>query len=698
LEDVSPPAPALDLDDPQLFLNRELSLLGFNRRVLEQARNVSLPLLERLRFLTICSTNLDEFFEIRVARLKQQVTFGVGHAAPDGLSAADTLAQVSRLAHELVDEQYRILNDELLPALEEQGIRLLKRGEWTRAVQTWLKRYFESQVLPVLSPLGLDPAHPFPKILNKSLNFIVSLEGDDAFGRDAGIAIVHIARSLPRLIRVPADVAESPHHFVLLSSIVHTHIDPLFPGMRVTGCHQFRTTRNGDLSVDEEDVDDLLQAVQGELMNRRYGAEVRLEVADNCSTRMSSFLLRQFQLSHQDLYQVNGPVNLNRLSALYELVDRPDLKYPAFQQAMPISPDLDMFAQLSRADVLLHHPFQSFRPVVAFLRQAAKDPDVIAIRQTLYRTGSNSPIAEALIEAARSGKEVTVLIELRARFDEAANITYAQLLQEAGATVVYGIVGYKIHCKLLQVVRREGDRLRRYTHIGTGNYHPGTARAYTDFSYMTSRQRIGEDVQWLFNLLTGLGEPVKMNKLLYSPFTLHPQLLQLVENEIEEARAGRPAAIKARMNALTEPTLIRALYRASQAGVQVDLIVRGICRLRPGVPGVSDNVRVRSIIGRFLEHARVFYFYAAGQESLWMGSADWMERNLFKRVEVVMPVEDPLLKARVLHESIELYLLDGEQAWILNPDGRYTRVESGERAAQQVLLERLTSEKPAVTP
>lgn len=686
-------APLIDLDDPQLYLNRELSLLAFNRRVLAQARTPGIPLLERLRFLTICSANLDEFFEIRAARLQQQVTFGVESGLADTMTPQETLQQISQTAHELVDEQYRVLNEELLPALAEHNIRMLKRSEWTRAHQTWLRHYFEAQILPVLSPVGLDPTHPFPKILNKSLNFIVSVEGNDAFGRESGVAIVHIARSLPRVIRFPATLTEGGHHFVLLSSIVHAHIDQLFPGMRVTGCHQFRATRNGDLSLDEEDVDDLLKAVQGELANRRYGAEVRLEVADNCTPRMSAFLLREFQLTPADLYQVNGPVNLNRLAALYDLVDRPDLKYPAFVQGNPVSPDQDMFEVLRRGDLLLHHPYQSFRPVLELLRQAAADPAVLAIKQTLYRTGADSPVVEALLAAARADKEVTVLIEVRARFDEAANINLARSLQEAGATVVYGIVGYKAHGKLLQIVRREGDSLRRYTHIGTGNYHTGTARVYTDYSYMTARQKIGEDVQKLFMQLTGLGEPRKMHKLLHAPFTLHAELLQRIEREAEEARHGRKGLIQARMNSLTEPSIIRALYRASQAGVQIDLIVRGACRLRPGVPGVSDNIRVRSIVGRFLEHSRVFYFFAAGEEQLFLASADWMERNLFRRVEVAVPIEEAALKARIVQESLNLPLDDGEQAWCLGPDGSYLRAEGLGRAAQVLLMEKLGGDR-----
>ncbi|TAH38091.1 MAG: polyphosphate kinase 1 [Planctomycetota bacterium] len=683
-----------DLKDPGLYGNRELSLLEFNRRVLEQAKDPATPLLERLRFLTICSANLDEFFEIRAAGVRQQAAYHVVPKGADGLAPEQVLRAISELAHKLVEEQYRTLNEVLLPSMEKEGIRLLKRRHWSTRQQRWVRRYFDEQVLPVLTPVGLDPAHPFPRVLNKSLNFIVSVEGTDAFGRGSGIAVVQVPRSLPRVIALPREAAEAPYDFVLLSSIVHAHVEELFPGMAATGCYQFRVTRNSDLWVDEEEVDDLLRALKGELPSRLYGDAVRLEVADDCPEEMNQYLLDNFQLQPQDLYQVNGPVNVNRLAALYELTERPDLKYPRFVQGLPrrLEKSADLFATLRRGDVLLHHPFQSFTPVLDLVRQAAADPDVLAIKQTLYRTGVDSPVVDALLEAARNGKEVTAVVELRARFDEAANIDLATRLQEAGAKVVYGIVGYKAHAKALMVVRREGRRMRRYVHLGTGNYHTRTTRAYTDFSLLTCDRDIGEDVHKLFQQLTGLGRIARMKKLLYAPFTLRKALIASIDREAEAARSGKPARILARMNALTEPGIIQALYRASQAGVPVDLLVRGVCCLRPGIPGVSDNIRVRSIVGRFLEHSRVFCFHNGGQDLVLCSSADWMERNFFRRVEVCFPIEDERLRARVLNEGLHFYLSDNAQTWVMQPDGSYKRLKPGaqkRRCTQELLLESL---------
>jgi polyphosphate kinase len=663
------------LTEGSLFINRELSLLEFNRRVLAQAADPMVPLLERLRFLTIFSSNLDEFFEIRVAGLKQSVALDLGRTGPDGLSAQEVLSQISEVAKDMVERQYAMLNDELLPALARKDIFILKRSEWTDKQQAWIQSYFEEQVLPVLTPVALDPAHPFPNVQNKGLNLIVTLEGNDAFGRDSGIAIVQVPRCLPRLITLPAVISKSAASFVMIRSVIHAHIDKLFPGMAVTGCHQFRVTRNSDLWVDEEEVDDLLSALQGELPGRRYGQAVRLEVADNCSQKVAEFLLEEFGLTRDDLYQVNGPVNLHRVSAVLDLVDRPDLIYQPFIAGLPprLASKSDHFAAIRSGDVLLHHPYQSFAPVVELIRQAATDPQVLAIKQTVYRTGADSPIVDALISAARSGKDVTAVVELRARFDEAANIRLATRLQQAGANVVYGVVGFKCHAKLLLIVRRESDRIRRYVHLGTGNYHTRTARVYTDFSYMTCREDIGFDVHQLFMQLTGLGAVLEMNKLLESPFTLHTSLIRMIEAEAEAARAGKPAHIRAKMNSLSEPEVIRALYRASQAGVQIDLIVRGVCRLRPGVPGVSDNIRVRSIVGRFLEHTRIYNFHAGGEELVFAASADWMTRNLVRRVEACFPIEEPSLKARAIKEALTTYLADNVLAWSLQSDGSYVR-------------------------
>jgi polyphosphate kinase len=693
-----------ELDRPELYLNRELSLLAFQERVLAQARDASTPLLERVRFLCISSKNLDEFFEIRVAGLLQQRALGLPRRESDGLSAEETLAHIARDAHALVDAQYRLLNDVLLPELETTGVRLVKRTDWTERQQRWIRRYFQSEVLPVLTPVGLDPAHPFPRVLNKSLNFAVAVEGEDAYGRASGTAVVQVPRTLPRLIRLPDLVAERPHDFVLLSSIIHAHIEDVFPGMKVDGCFQFRVTRNSDLWVDEEEVEDLMRALEGELTGRNLGDAVRLEVAENCGDEMAQFLLDRFELDRAQLYRVNGPVNLHRLDALHGLVDRADLKYRPFAPRVPTSlqaKDADVFEVLRRGDVLLHHPFESFAPVIELVRRAAADPGVVAVKMTLYRTGADSPLVDALIDAARAGKEVTAVIELRARFDEAANIGLATRLQEAGAIVAYGVVGYKTHAKMLLVVRREGSRLRRYVHVGTGNYHVATARAYTDVSLLSAAPALTEDVHRLFLQLTGLGRTARLKRMLQAPFTLEDEVIAAIEREAAAAREGKPARIVARMNALSEPRVIRALYQASRAGVPIDLIVRGICCLRPGVPGVSETIRVRTIVGRFLEHARVFLFHAGGAERVLASSADWMTRNLAHRVEVAFEIDDERLKRRAIEECLELYLADNAQAWSLDARGIYTRCEAGaqpRRAAQELLLERLCGVRAQESP
>ena len=556
------------LREPELYLNRELSQLAFNWRVLEQAKDPATPLLERLKFLCIASTNLDEFFEIRVARLQEQVASSSVHAGPDNMGAQELLRQIAVEAHRLVDEQYRVWNEELIPALESEQIRFVRRGTWTPAQVDWVRHHFEHELLPVLTPMGLDPSHPFPRILNKSLNFLVTLQGNDAFGRRGGIAIVQAPRALPRLIHLPKESANGPHDFVFLTSIIHAHVGDLFPGMQVTGCYQFRVTRNSELFVDEEEADDLLRALEGELAARRYGDTVRLEVADNCPPDLTNYLLRQFELEPDDLYIVNGPVNLNRLMAIIDMADRPELKYPAFTPGLPrrLARSKSLFEAIRQDDILLHHPFESFAPVIDFVRQAAADPHVLAIKQTLYRTGAESALVSALVSAARAGKEVTVVIELRARFDEEANISLATILQEAGAHVVYGVVGYKTHAKMVLVLRRERSRLRHYVHLGTGNYHARTARLYTDFGLFTCDDAIGEDVNKLFRQLTSLGRVTKLGKLLQSPFTLHAELLHKIAREAEHARAGKPARIVAKMNALVEPQIIQALYEASCAG------------------------------------------------------------------------------------------------------------------------------------
>ena len=665
-----------DLKTPDFYINRELSLLEFNQRVLAQAMDDAVPLLERLKFLSISSSNLDEFFEIRVAGLKQLQELGSGPMAPDALSIPEQLEAIHERAQKLVADQYSCLNDVLLPALRAKGIRLLNRKEWSPEIEKWLEQYFEREVEPVLSPLGLDPARPFPRIQNKSLNFIVRLQGKDAFGRDSEHAIVQAPRSLPRVVPIPP-LGGQGAGFVLLSGIVQAFVNKLFVGMEMLGCYQFRVTRNSDLFVDEEEIDDLRRALEGELAHRRYGAAVRLETARDLPEDMARFLLRQFALSDVDLYQMPGPVNLNRLSAIYDLAQRPDLKYPVFTPGTPprLTSSPDLFAVIRQNDVLLHHPFQGFAPVMDFVRQAASDPQVLAIKQTLYRTGHDSPVVDALVAAAHAGKDVTVIVELRARFDEEANIELSNRLQEAGAHVMYGVVGYKTHAKLILIVRREPGGIRRYCHLGTGNYHPKTARVYTDYGLFTCADEIGQDVHELFLQLTSLTQTPKLGCLLQSPFGLHEAILGKLDREAQNARAGKPARIIAKMNALVDPQAIEGLYKASCAGVKVDLIVRGVCALRPGIPGVSENICVRSIVGRFLEHSRVFYFENDGSPEMYCASADWMERNFFRRVEVAFPIRRDVHRTRILHD-LETYLADDAQAWDLGRDGLYSKVET----------------------
>ena len=668
----------VDLTDPRLYLNRELSLLEFNWRVLEQAKDESSPLLERLNFLCISCSNLDEFFEVRVAGLIQMADLSSGRNEPDCLSPHEVLMAISHRAHELVTEQYRVLNEILLPQLDREGIRFIRRGDWNSTQQAWLRNYFEEQLLPILSPMGLDPAHPFPRILNKSLNFIASLSGKDAFGRDIELAIVQAPRALPRIIQLPQGETDSgPHDFVFLSSIIHAFADDLFHGVKLRGLYQFRVTRNSDMFLDEEEIDDLLRAVEGELSQRNYGDEVRLEVAENCPDSIVDFLLSQFGLSDDRLYKVAGPVNLSRTREIYDLIDRPDLKYPFFGPALPrplaLNKD-DIFEVIRKQDILLHHPYESFVPVIDLIRQAADDPQVVAIKQTLYRTGTDSPIVEALIRAARAGKEVTVVVELLARFDERANISLANRMQEAGVQVVYGIVGYKTHAKMLLILRREGKQLRYYTHLGTGNYHSKTSRIYTDYGLFTCDKELGEDVRRVFVQLTSLGKMRQLHKLLQSPFTLHNALIKKVDREIEHARQGHAARIIVKINSIDEPQLIRALYRASMAGVKITLIVRGVCCLRPGVPGISENIEVRSIIGRFLEHSRVYWFENGGESEVYAASADFMKRNMFRRVESCFPISNKKLIERI-RADLDLYLKDNSQAWVLQTDGIYRRLQ-----------------------
>ena len=660
------------------YLNRELGLLAFNRRVLAQAEDERMPLLERLRFLCIVSSNLDEFFEIRMAGLKEQVKAHATGTTTDGKTAQEAYRLVSAEAHAIVTEQYQHLNDIILPALAAEGIRFLRRVTWNEAQREWIRNYFIREMVPVLTPIGLDPSHPFPKVLNKSLNFAVELEGKDAFGRSSNAAIVQAPRVLPRVIQLPEELAGCAYGFVFLSSILHEFVGELFTGMTVLGCYQFRATRNSDLFVDEEEVTNLRTKLQGELPHRHFGDAVRLEVANNCSEAMTEFLLAQFNLKSADLYRVNGPVNLVRLMQVPDWVDRPDMKFHPFVPGLPkaVGKGVNIFDSIRKNDVLLHHPYQSFAPVIEFLNQAATDPAVVAIKMTVYRTGTDSVLMESLIRAAQNGKEVTVVVELMARFDEEANISWATKLEDVGAHVVYGVVGYKTHAKALLIVRREEGGLKRYAHLGTGNYHPRTARLYSDFGLMTANEEITNDVSEVFKQLTGLGKARTLKHLWQAPFTLQQNVVAGIRAETETAKAGGKARIVAKMNSLLESEVIDALYQASQAGVDIDLIIRGVCALRPGVPGLSENIRVRSIIGRFLEHHRIFYFLAGGKETVYLSSADWMERNFFKRIELAFPILDPKLKKRVITEGLKFYLADNQQGWEMNSQGTYLRRRS----------------------
>lgn len=667
----------IDLGDSQYYLNRELSYMQFNLRVLEQAKNQQHPLLERLMFLLIFSSNLDEFYEIRVSGLKKQLGFGRQRPGADGKYPQEVLSELHQQVRLALQEQYRILNEELLPAMAEQNIQFLYRHEWDDNLVAWTQDYFRNEVLPVISPLGLDPAHPFPRLVNKSLNFILSLEGKDAFGRDSGLAIVPAPRALPRLIKIPTHIMPEGDNFIFLSSVIHAHVEEFFPGMRVKECHQFRVTRNSDLEMSNVEVEDVASALQGELHLRRFGAAAKLEVGAGCPAELTDFLLERFNLTEEELFRLDGPVNLQRLMALTAMVNRPELRFPPFSPGTP--PALEegncIFTAVTREDQLLLHPFQSFIPIIDWARQAAKDPGVISIKQTLYRTNESSELVEALAEAARNGKEVTVVIELRARFDEEENIQFASILQEAGAVVVYGVMGYKTHAKMLLIVRRENGRLKRYAHMGTGNYHRKNSLLYTDYSLMTCDDVVCSDIHKVFQQITGMGKKISPEVILHAPFRLMKGLIQLIQQEKQIALEGKPARIIAKINSLTDPTIIRELYCASQSGVKIDLIVRGICCLKPGVPGVSDNIRVVSVIGRFLEHSRVYYF-ANSAMPMYCSSADLMERNLQQRIEIAFPILKKKGAVRIL-EELEMYLADRQQSWELLADGSYRKHQAG---------------------
>ncbi len=678
-----------------IYLDREMSQMAFNWRVLAQAEDRSIPLLERLRYLCIVGSNLDEFFEVRVASLLAQNTID-GELAQHA-TFTSMMQRIADECHQLAKRQYEVLNQDILPTLARKGIQLLRHSERNAAQRAWAKSYFDREVRPLLTPIGLDPAHPFPQVVNKSLNFIVSLAGKDAFGRGTAIAIVKAPRVLPRIIQVPHELSPSGHAFCLLSSVIHAHIGDLFNGREVLAYSQFRVTRDSDLWVDEDEVKNLRQALQGELQGRQFGMAVRLEVARNCPEALAQFLLEQFSLGRDRLYHVDGPVNMVRLAELIEHVHQASLRFPSFSpKAEPKLAHKDIFETLNKHDVLLHHPFQPFQTVIDFVRSASIDPKVLAIKQTIYRTGMNSDLMECLITAARSGKEVTVVVELMARFDEEANINWADRLQRAGAQVVYGVVGLKTHAKLALVIRREeGGRLRHYAHLGTGNYHPSTTRFYTDFGLLTAHPKLAAEVNEVFMHLTGLTKPKKLDYLWLAPFSLHTKIIKAIRNEARIAREGRVARIIIKINALTDEAVIRALYAASCDGVKIDLIVRGACTLRPGVPQLSDNIKVRSIIGRFLEHSRIYYFRNDLEHDVYLASADWMSRNLYRRIEVAFPILDPHLKKRVMNEGLEPYLKDNQNAWILEPNGSYNRRKTRSKqklfSAQEFLMRSLAN-------
>ncbi len=667
--------------DTAHFFNRELSWLEFNQRVLDEAMDATNPLLERLKFFTIASSNLDEFFEVRVAGLKQQIESGASARSVDGLTHAEIFEAITRRVRKMVADKYACWHEQLQPALAKNKIRLLEFSELKKDDLAWLDKFYHDQVRPVLTPLAIDPAHPFPQLLNKSLNLMVRLELPKNGTSLKHLAVVQCPSILPRLIQLPRE--DGRRDYVFLGQLIGSFLADLFPGTKILGCWAFRLTRNSELYVDEGDTPNLLKAVEEELHKRRRGHAVRLEIAHDCPEEIRSALLKTLNLTEQDLYLIEGPMNPTRLMMLYSGSHSPELRDAPFNApvATPLRDKKDLFAVIRERDVLLHHPYENYSSVVEFLEHAATDHDVLAIKMTLYRTGGDARIVGALMNAVNNGKQVTAVVELRARFDEANNIEWARKLEENGVHVVYGLVGYKIHAKCALVVRREGNEIRRYVHLGTGNYNPTTAKLYTDLSLLTCKAEFGEDATNLFNLLTGICQFQGMKKLIVAPFDMHARMLSLVAREAENARRGLPARIIAKFNSLVEPELIEALYVASRSGVKIDLIIRGICCLRPGVPGLSENITVRSIIDRFLEHSRIYYFDNAHQPEIFVGSADWMPRNLFRRIEVMFPIEDGNLADRVIREILGVALADNTKARLLGADGIYRRakISNGER-------------------
>jgi polyphosphate kinase len=687
---------------PEHFINRELSWLEFNQRVLDEALDPRTPLLERVKFWCISNSNLDEFFEVRVAGLKQQMESEVVERSVDGLTATETFRAVTRRVRKMVEQQSACWQKGLRPALAEKGIHFFEFNTLDAKDLAWVEEYYQSQVQPVLTPLALDPAHPFPQLLNKSLNLIVRVEMMQAGELLRHLAVVQVPRVLPRLVRLPRP--NGRQDYIFLGSIIGHYLADLFPGTKILGYWNFRVTRNSELYIDEEEGANLLKAVENELHNRRKGDAVRLEVEKTCPEDLRTALLGTLNLTEDDLYIIDGPLNPTRLMAIYEGDHSPELRDPPF--VAPVAAALadrpDLFAAIREHDILLHHPYETFDSVVNLLELAAADPKVLAIKQTLYRTGGDPRIIGALMKAVQNGKQVTVVVELRARFDEAKNIEWARKLEEAGVHVVYGLVGYKIHAKMCLIVRRDDDRIRRYMHMGTGNYNPTTARLYTDIGLLTCRSQLGEDATNLFNLLTGISQFQGTRKLLVAPFELHDRMAALIQREAANARRGLPARIVAKMNALVDRETIEALYDASQAGVQIDLIVRGICCLRPGVKGVSENITVRSIVDRFLEHSRIFYFENACQPEIFVGSADWMPRNFYRRIEVVFPIDDGNLRERVASELLGLPLADNVKARVMQSDGSYHRAplkpDDAAHRSQAEFVGRALPEKTKRTP
>lgn len=676
------------LDNPDYYINREFSAIEFNRRVLMLANDDRVPLLERMRFLSICSSNLDEFFEIRVAGLKEKIAMSSSKLTLDGLRVDEAYTEISKRAHALIEQIYSIFNKHLLPALRKQNIYFLDSDEWTEDIHLWAKHYFKHEILPVVSPIALDLAHPLPRLINKSLNFIISLSGKDAFDRNINYAVVHAPRSIPRMIHLPSELCGDAHYFVYLSSIIKTHVNSLFPGMEISGCYSFRLTRNSDLFLREEEIDDLAKAVQREIFSRHYGHVVRLEIENKCPEKIVDFLLQKYRLHYEDTYFCDGPVNIQRYMSAINSIDRPDLNYPPFVAQYPEFPksEHNLFNVLDQQDILLHHPYQSFAPVIDFVRQAAADPNVLAINQTLYRTHSESVMVDALVDAAHSGKEVTAVIELRARFDEESNLKLANRLHTAGILVLYGVVGFKTHAKMTLVVRRTHGKLKRYVHLSTGNYHEKTAKTYTDLGLLTSEPTIASDVQIIFQQLTGLGKVVKLKALSHAPFTLQKSLLSFIEQCASTAQKGGDTEIMFKANGLTDVVMIQALYKASQAGVKINLLIRGVCCLKPGLAKVSENIRVLSYIGRFLEHHRVFYFRIQDKEHYFCASADLMDRNLYHRIEVMFPILDEDCQKRIKNEIIKNYLKDTSNTWEMQSDGSYKPCGHADNSAQMRLL------------